>query len=132
MRITLALFTSLILSGCFGPKNGPDETLVVAGPNLTLPPKFELTEPETARVTSSPAEKAANQRLRSAQASLLGTDSTVNQQNSSQISDWLLENQEIQPNIRDQLHTDIEEEAKAEAEKGWLQKLEDSLQRNEE
>lgn len=84
--LSLALI-SVLLTACLGGINPPDETRVIAGPDLSLPPEFRLPKPSNS-APATPAERTAAETVAAAEAALLGAsdDMEMTQDPSSESS----------------------------------------------
>lgn len=124
-KISILALIALTTTGCFGVKRAPDETRVVAGPRLSLPPEYGMVPPQTTGA-ATPAERAANAEVTAAQAALIGTE-VMPQTPQTTEANWLLEGQDVDPQIRTKLTTDDIDAQETEAKKGFFDKLGDKL-----
>lgn len=111
---------ALLATGCLGGKRAPDETRVVAGPQLILPPEYGLVPPEEGAV-ATPAERAANAKVTAAQEALLGGAAAPAP--STEEANWLLGEQKIDPNIREKLAADDAVATEKEGNRTFIDKI---------
>jgi len=122
MRHIFGLFLiTLMLTGCFGGKRAPDESRVVAGPALILPPEYGLVPPQKNGL-ATPAERAADDKVNAAQEALLG-DSAPQAATQTEAANWLLGDQQVDPSIREKLAVDEAVAEETEANKSFMDKL---------
>ncbi len=122
MRHIFGLFLiTLMLTGCFGGKRAPDETRVVSGPQLILPPQYGLVPPQKGGL-ATPAERAADDQVNAAQEALLG-GAIPQAATTTEEANWLLGDQQVDPSIREKLVVDEAVAEETEANKSFMDKL---------
>jgi hypothetical protein len=129
------------LAGCGGTKilgkSLPDETQVVDGPNLVLPPQFDLRPPREGDADAPSYEERLNsQKTQEAQALIAGAPVAAAAKTESatvpEADAWLVQKAtqngrvEVDPNVREELDatakTDKVEEKKSSGWRGWFGK----------
>jgi hypothetical protein len=142
MKKILSLFILIALTGCTGSdvkttlglrKKAPDEFMVLSRPALTVPPAFDLPEPETTQ-TATPKDFSSN----AAKKVLFGAEAGNKDGKKSTAENLFLNKAgfgSAQSDIREQLEQDaraLEEPTPEEAqEKGFFERLFEPLQLNE-
>jgi hypothetical protein len=127
---TTAMVLVACASGSANPfaRTLPDETRVIDGPNLALPPQFELRPPRDAKANAAEVEAQASRAQ--AQSLIVGVSSTTSAEGVA-ADDWLVGKAAAaggtvaQPNVRQELEaaTQAEEqknETKKPAWKRWF------------
>jgi hypothetical protein len=106
MKKALAVLSIIALTGCMK-KMGPDETMVMQGSELRLPPEYTLKAPN--KVKTIKKEKPSVQQ----QSQKLLLDGSINNQADENVNSWLLKNAGANKrvkNIKEVLADDIARE----------------------
>lgn len=85
MKKTLAILSIITLTGCMK-KFGPDETMVMQGNDLRLPPEYELTAPKKVKTIKTEQVSVETQSQK------LLLDSSISNQDDKNLNTWLLKN----------------------------------------
>jgi predicted small lipoprotein YifL len=106
MKNILIILALLSLTGCFK-KFGPDETTIMQGEALRLPPEYELAAPQNVKTIKTQNSSAQEQSKKI----LLGD--SKNEVENSNVNSWILKNaggNNRVKNIKQILKEDIAEE----------------------
>lgn len=85
MKKSLLILSVLALTGCMK-KYGPDETMIIQGDSLRLPPEYELVAPKKVKTIKTKSESAETQ---SQKLLLNGSISNTEDKN---VNSWLIKN----------------------------------------
>lgn len=106
MKKTLAILSVIALTGCMK-KFGPDETMVMQGNELRLPPEYALKAPEDVKTVKQEEESA------SVQSQKLLLNQPINNTENAEVNTWLIKNaggEKRVKNIKQVLKNDLKQE----------------------
>lgn len=126
-NIIFPVLISSVLVGCGGgilpSKRPPDETVVIEGPSLTLPPEYQLRPPREAAAAAERERKQEGRKI------LFGPGAVKQEAPKAPTENWLVEQaggEARDTEIRQTLEKEFEKEKK-DSEKGWITKQKEAI-----